>query len=165
MNAVLGNRILAICIFLRMFPKEVFSSESHWLTNTTKMCVTSNVTLTRRSKLECAVRCPTPHCFSPSYASHAISIHVQYTACHLHLIHLLTALPDSLESPFSTAQPPTRTMHTHSTRPPSLSHTHIHMRQSCTYTCLSHISHTHSHTHTPHIHTTCTHTHGSQTHT
>ena len=78
MNVLLGNRILAVCIFLHIFPKEVFSSESHWLTNTTKMYVTSNVTLSRRSKLECAVRCHnSPLCRSFSWEAPSNTCYLQ----------------------------------------------------------------------------------------
>ena len=78
MNVLLGNRILAICIFLHIFPKEVFSSESHWLTNTTKMYVTSKVTLSRRSKLECAVRCHnSPFCRSFAWEAPSNTCYLQ----------------------------------------------------------------------------------------
>ena len=56
MNILLRHCVLVINTFV-IFPQEVLSSESYWFSNVTKMHITSNVMISTRSKLGCAVRC------------------------------------------------------------------------------------------------------------
>lgn len=57
MKVLLRRSALAICIFLHNIPEAVSSSESYWRSNANELYVTSNVTISARSNLECAVRC------------------------------------------------------------------------------------------------------------
>ena len=56
MNILLRHCVLVISTFV-IFPQEVLSNESYWFSNVTQMHITSNVMISTRSKLECAVRC------------------------------------------------------------------------------------------------------------